>query len=135
MTFKPCSKRDKLMKFSREGDKTTVNVCSEKTAPDFQKEVTPEACESCSVRQFVMKAEKQKKAKPPKFSELFPATYDLHVHQDKTWLPCSMRQAAYVKTCCGGQSRVIRCINAACKDFDHEVNKETCRQCQDRVSV
>lgn len=133
MDFKPCDKREKLLKFERDGTKNEIRRCSEPTADQFQQTVTPELCDSCPVRKHVIKRAQDVRAATVKVKDLYTIKKVAeHKPITREWLPCSDRQSVHVKTCCGGVGVVVRCNCEIATHFGQEVTPILCHNCPSR---
>lgn len=133
MDFPACDKRQKLVMFEADGTRNTVRRCAEQTAPAFQQDVTPEVCDLCPVRSFVLKRKEREKAAPLKVKDIFAVKkVEKHKPEQKLWVSCSSRESVTVGTCCGGSAKVIRCSNHECAYDGQEVTPVICSTCQHR---
>jgi len=135
MTFKPCKKREKVILYKADGSRDAVRRCTEQECHLFQKDVTPELCADCGMRQFVNQRADAEKAKPVPLNQRFQIKrVEPHTVTAKTtWIPCKLRQTLIVMSCCGSEDRVVVCNNAASKYVGQEVVPELCRMCTVRI--
>lgn len=130
--FPPCSARQQLVRYNRDGTKDKVQRCTEPTAIASGLDVIPSDCEGCLVRREVTKAALDRGAyKPPLVSEVAKVLDVKPDVQDppEPWLPCADRNLVNIGGCCG-QRKEIR----VCDSIDHfrlgsQVNHEHCREC------
>lgn len=132
--FQPCSRRDQLTQFVKDGLKQRVHRCTEPRVEQYFKILTPPMCEGCPLRHEVTKAAIAKREyKPPlveDYREIRSRKKDAEV--DTQWLPCQDREVVEVPSCCGTSMQIKMCNSVDCFRMGSEVSREMCRECLNR---
>lgn len=129
--FQPCSMRQQLTQFAKDGTKTKIQRCTEQTAPHYRETVTPPDCVGCPVRVLVTKAAIQSHSyKPPLVKDL-TAVHGTKPDIDppKPWKPCKDRKIATVSSCCGADQELRICDSVECFRIGSAVSPEICSSC------
>lgn len=127
--FQPCVNRQKIIAMDREGNQRPVWKCAEETAEAFTQPVTPEVCQECPVRSFVMqKALKAREYTPPGFRQLHKINWEKPDH-DPEFLPCGDRVLVGFPSCCGRERTTQLCNGTGSKHLGHEVTPTICENC------
>lgn len=124
MDYLPCGQRQKLISFRADGTKDHVQRCTEQTAEQFGKDVTPEACAECPVRRGTIK-------KPVQFDKGRAAEVKKDAGGDG-FPPCADRLVAVIKACCGNTIERRVCDSLDSSSLGAEVTPVICAQCPAR---
>lgn len=131
LEFLPCDKRQKVVIFSKDGTQRRINSCAEEAAEAFRKEVTPEVCKDCPLREaLMMKKIKTRGYQPPGFADRNKITSKrADTVPGPGWVPCVYRVFVTFRACCDAtdSTRLCECPNA--EYFGNEVAPEVCRKC------
>ncbi|MHC4120133.1 MAG: hypothetical protein ACYSWO_21780 [Planctomycetota bacterium] len=129
--FLPCSKRQSLVAYQRDGSKLRVQHCAEEKATKGGQQVEPKDCKACEIRGTILRKAisvgTYKHATPPNL--IGPSKSEADREKSGLWPPCNDREILTFKSCCGGtrQAKVCRSVN--CETFGGEVSPVICTAC------
>lgn len=130
--FLPCSSRKRMTAFQADGSKVPLYRCAETSAPDFNRDVTPEVCAACPVRAALTQAAIENKTyRPPNSGPNNGLTPDKNPGRE--WLPCSSRKVTTVNSCCGQTEELRICDSIDCPRIRSVVTPIICRDCIHRT--
>ena len=129
--FPPCSARQSLVQYHKDGTKDRVQRCTEPTADNMGLNVIPSDCEECPVRKAITKAAWDRGSyKPPLVKDVAKIQgFQADDNPDAPWLPCKDRQIVRIGSCCGKWKEIKMCNSLECFRLGSQVNPEHCREC------
>jgi hypothetical protein len=129
--FLPCSKRQKVVHFSRDGSQERTHQCSEPRAPMAGQKVTPAECAACPVRSMVTRLDVATGAHKPPPQDL-KILGKARISRAEGYLDCHERLEVTVPSCCGKTMKLYLCDSVDCAKFGTEVSPIICAKCPHR---